>query len=896
MKIKSKKKLITVITLAALTFSSSVAFAKYAYPTYTVGQQTDGSVVATTDQVLIPAGQQVQIGGVRPNAVALNPDGKTAAFLTSGSDFVTVVDLVTGTKKQTLKISDGRSGGPPSGITYSKDGRKLFASDTSGKIMIADVNADGTLTLNSLAILPKSSTSPSYAGPWPVGLALSDDGKTLYVALSGNNTLGIFDIATQKLVDEIPVGNAPYGVVVVGNKAYVSNEGGRPATAGDFTNKSDGTDIVADKQSGAASTGTVSVVDLDTHKTLQSITVGLHPTGMYLHDHYLFVANTNSDSISVIDTTSNNMVKTINIQPFPDAPFGSTPTGLTMTGDGKLVVSLGTNNALGVYKWQPNQPVSFEGLIPTGWYPADVTVDKQQRLIVANLKGIGSLGDGNAKAKMAYSQLGTVSIIPVPKPEDIQNYTKQVFKNNNWNHVNKGDNGQNQDNNGQNHQPVSIPQHIGDPSLIKHVFFIIKENRTYDQVLGDDTRGNGAPDLVQFGKQVTPNEHALATQFPLLDNFYASGIASDEGHQWLNEAYVSSYLEKMEYSGPERGYPYYGGDSLAYSPTGFIWENATKHGRTVRNYGEYANQFSGPQNINWADSKTWFNWYNDSQILEGKKSGSLNAPIGTYQATSDVPSNNWLLNHDYPAFTSVSIPDQYRADIFQREFAGYVKNGNLPNLVMMSLPQDHTGGTSPGFPTPQAQVADNDLALGRIVDTISHSPYWKDSAIFVVEDDAQSGTDHVDGHRTTGFVISPYAKRNIVDSTYYTHIDMVRTIEQILGLPPMNQMDWAARPMNEVFTNRADLTPYNVLQNNIPLDEINPQPTAMNSTVQAWAVASAQSIKSQDELDKHPNVLNHANWYATKGFTTPYPGDIKILLPNEVQETVVSNNNGKAND
>lgn len=296
--------------------------------------------------------------------------------------------------------------------------------------------------------------------------------------------------------------------------------------------------------------------------------------------------------------------------------------------------------------------------------------------------------------------------------------------------------------------------------------------------------------------------------------------------------------------------------------------------------------FNGPQN----EFGTWQDWYRDSQILEGKQSGNWHVPVGTFQTSSDIHSNDVLLNRDFPPF-DLQIPDQYRADIFLKEFQQYVKNGNLPNLSMMSLPNDHTSGTSPGYPTPEAMVADNDLALGRMVDAISHSPYWKDSAIFVVEDDSQNGVDHVDGHRMPAFVISPYAKHNSVNHTYYTQVDVVRTIEQILGLPPMNQMDAAANPMWGAFTDTLDLTPFTVVSNQIPLNVMNPAVTAIPSTTDAgvkqkkWAQAEANAFTgTPGDVDKqNPLLLNRDIWYAVKGFDTPYPGDKKVLVPSDIR-------------
>lgn len=858
-------------------------------PNYNVGTQANGDVVVPSHQIITPAGTQIQISGARPNAVAFSPDGKKAAILIAGCNgcsLVSIVDLATNRVQQTLNPNDG--GAPPDGIVYSREGQQLFMSDTNGEIIVASVDSAGQLTLSNKIALPTLGGGTSY----PIGLALSDDGKSLYVALSRLNSIGVIDIATQKLVSQIPVGNAPYGIVVNGNKAYVSNEGGRAATQADFTNNSSGTQIVADPSSGGSITGTVSVVDLQGGKTIKTITVGLQPTGMTIGGQYLFVANTNGDSVSVINTANDEAIKTINIQPFPDAPFGSTPTGVALLDGGTLAVSLGGNNALALYGWQgPSQPVSFLGLIPTGWYPGQVKLDSSQRLVVPNIKGIGSLGDGTAEAKHAYSEVGTVSFINKPTREELRGLTDKVIHNNGWDQLegeghDRGREGD--DNQGDHREAVAIPHHIGDPSKIRHVFYIIKENRTYDQILGDIGRGNSDSSLTQFGQTVTPNEHALADEFPLLDNYYVSGIASDEGHQWTDEAYVSSYLEKMEFGGRERGYPYNGGDALAYSPAGFLWENALKHGRTTAIFGEFANQFNSPNGSygTYADYPTWQAWYKDAQILAGSLKGTLHAPVGSFQAVSDVPSAQKLLVKDYPPFLSIDVPDQYRAAIFQLHFDQWVKNGDLPDLIVMTLPDDHTAGTNPGFATPRAMVADNDLALGRIVSAISNSPYWKDSAIFVTEDDAQNGTDHVEGHRTTGFVISPYAHRHAVDSTFYTQIDMVRTIEQILGLHPMNQFDLAATPMANAFTDKPNFEPFSVLPNQIPLTETTPITHALNGLQRDWALASASMFLTgfRPDSDEYENLINHANWYSTMGFSTPYPGEGRVLKPSEVKE------------
>jgi hypothetical protein len=373
---------------------------------------------------------------------------------------------------------------------------------------------------------------------------------------------------------------------------------------------------------------------------------------------------------------------------------------------------------------------------------------------------------------------------------------------------------------------------------------VIKENRTYDQILGDDPRGDGDPALAQFGAAVTPNQHRLVLNYPLLDNFYDSGSLSADGHQWATQAYVDDYLEKS-FTDFVRSYPYDGGDALAYSPTGFIWENAIDHGRSVRVYGEYAN-------------------HSDA--------------TGT---RSDVPSLDPLLVRAYPRF-DLSISDTTRVNMIIEDLVRAEQSGDWPNLTLIQLPLDHTVGSAPDAPTPAAEVADNDWSVGRLVDAVSHSRFWASSAIFVVEDDSQAGVDHVDGHRTTAYLASPYAKRGVVDSTYFTQINLVRTIEQILGLPPMNQMDLAAHPMYSVFTDTADLTPFTAVSPRIGLEMRNPPLSALTGVERAWAVA-ARSWQFGRPDETPEELLNRDIWYSVRGFATPYPGDGRVLTPQQVR-------------
>jgi hypothetical protein len=356
-------------------------------------------------------------------------------------------------------------------------------------------------------------------------------------------------------------------------------------------------------------------------------------------------------------------------------------------------------------------------------------------------------------------------------------------------------------------------------------------------------------------------------------------VLSADGHQWTDQAIAPDYIEKG-FTDFSRSYPYNGGDSMVYAPTGFLWTDALAHGLTVKMYGEYAPSFVGPTGQAFG---TWTDWYNDSLILEGKKTGSLHVPVGTFHAVADVPSVAENNNPAFPIFNT-GIPDQYRLDVFFEDFQQYVANKSLPNLIVMTLCDDHTSGGTVGDPTPAAQVADNDLAVGRLVDAVSHSPFWADTAIFFVEDDPQAGVDHVDGHRSLAYIVSPYVRRHQVNHTYYTQISMVRTIEELLGLPPMNQHDKLAAPMTDAFTDVPDLTPYTSIANQIPLDTLNV--ASAKKLQKAWQQEVARYFprgpnQKADVAD--PNLLDHAIWYVNTKFSRPYPGQKRILYPKEIR-------------
>jgi YVTN family beta-propeller protein len=811
-----------------------------------VGRQSDGAVVTPSGQLVTPAGTQVDFAG-RPLAVAIRPDGRTAAFLSGTSiqagtaPLLTVVDLATAKVVQQLRpaASGVASFG---GIVYAPDGKRLYASAIDA-VVEASVAADGSLTTGRRLLV----------GQYPTGLAVSSDGATLYAALNTKNAVAIVDLASGAVRAQVPVGNAPQAVLVVGTKLYVANQGGRVAGRGDHTNLSSGTKVVADANTGAVNNGTVSVIDLKTNR-VSTVNVGLQPTALAAHNGFVYVANTNSDSVSVIDSASGQVVTTFAAEPSPGVGTGSAPTGLEFLSDGRLVVSLGRDNALAVYRvTKPTEPAALEGLLPTGWYPAGLAVNPGgTKVVVANADGIGTLGPvGKSLQELIYNDLGrsvtshtvtawvgSASIIPVPDAAALTAGTRAVAHDNGWDALDHASARSGV-------APVPVPIHVGEPSTIKKVVYIIKENRTYDQVLGDDSRGNGDPRLVQFGPKITPNHHAIARRWVLLDNFYSAGAVSADGHQWVTQADDPDYVERMLSAFPAgRSYPSNGGDALAYLPSGFLWDNAQRHGRTVQVFGEYAKE-------------------------------------GVTPATSDIPSLDKALIRDYPPF-DLSIPDQHRADVFLRSLRDWQRSGNMPDLAIVHLPNDHTTGTTPSYPTPQAQVADNDLALGRILTGLSKSKFWPETAVFVVEDDAQFGVDHVDGHRTVALIASPYATRAKVDSTFYTQVNLVRTIEQILGLPPMNRMDVAATPMFDAFATTPDASPYQTLTPAV-LGTVNKPASALHGAPEkAWAEASARMNFAVPDVEANRPLLNRLIWYATKGYNTPYPGDPHAYLPDQV--------------
>jgi YVTN family beta-propeller protein len=832
-----------------------------------VGPQPDGTVLVPTNQLLSPAGFQLYFPG-RPVDLALSPDRSLLAV--KNMESILLVRMKDRTILQTLVAPKG--GQSFVGILFAPDGKSIYATDSEGRIHIARLLQDNVLQWNEPINLPGpaavedktpglSPTDPAKNPSSPGGMALDPGRNELWVTLSRNNALGRIDL-TSRALTQVPVGMAPYAVLPgPGEKLYVSNWAGRRPKAGEPVASSSGSPVLIDPRNGVAASGTVSVVDKKSLAEVRTIQVGLHPCGMVLNSEKsrLFVANANSDTVSVIDTGADQVVETISVAPGHGRPFGSAPNALVLgPDDGILYVANGTDNAVCVVRLgtlsSPRSTAGrtsvVQGYIPTGWYPGALAIDPSRRyLVAANTKGIGSRNQlTDRKGYSSHDHYGSLSFIPMPDGPELKNYTAQVERNNGMPAIlerlaaKPGA-----------RTPRPVPDKAGEPSVFKHVLYIIKENRTYDQIFGDLPQGDGEPELVHFGREVSPNHHALAEEFVLLDNFYCSGVLSADGHQWATEAYVTDYLEKS-FGGFNRSYPYDGDDPMAYASSGFIWDKVLQKGLSLRVYGEFVQPQITPRNATWTD--IWNDYRNGTQKV-------------TIRAATEVATLQSYLCPTFIGFPSV-MQDVYRAQEFIRELREFEARGDLPAFMIMLLPNDHTNGTRPGFPTPRAMVADNDLALGRIVEAVGKSRFWRDTVIFVTEDDPQAGLDHVDGHRTVGLVISPYTRRHAVVRTNYNQISMLRTIEMILGLPHMNQLDLLAEPMRDCFQDKADLRPYIARANTIPLDEMNPPLNKLSGPQRYWAEKSmALDFEDVDRADE--DTFNRILWHAVKGTSVPYP-------------------------
>jgi YVTN family beta-propeller protein len=977
--------------VSAMIAASSAAMADPStqFPTYTVGPQANGSYVMSTGQIITPAGTVINLsdqlagahGAVRAKQIALNPvnHNYAAVLLMGASSAVDVIDLSTGTITQQYTPFKDTSGSF-TGITYTPDGAHLLFSQDDSYLAVANVDpttdnlsdnthvalaaSNAAINCNGITLGLPSDPVTGLCGQFytggtanPSGVAVTSDSKTAYVLLNQNNTLQAVDLtkastngATAIKGSPVPVGNAPNSVVVNGNNVYVTNEGGRIATSSDFTNSSSGTPIVASRVNGSAITGTISVYDSTTGQITATIeTGGRHPTGMTISGGFLFVTNTGSDNIGVIDLATNRLMRTISVAlPISSGSgfdndwfgddwfggeghgkaFGAQPTSIAIVGS-VAYVSLYTINAIAVLDLSGGAFNPILGYIPTASTPSSIKYDAtHNQLVVSNDKGVGAqavqvTAHGAGPSYNTHEDEGTVSLIQLPSFKTLLTMTNQVYQDNHWDlqaNISSASGG----------NPwapsVAIPRHIGDPSKIKHVFVIVRENRTYDQVLGDVKFGNGDAALAVFAPY-TANVHNLVTRFPLLDNYYDPSRQSADGHDWLVQG-MAPYMDDIQSPDWVRSYPANGQDSLAYQPKGFVWDAAEKQGLKVKIYGEYV-EYAGvsyKQPNGSTSEPSWTQFYNDSLAYEAGKESQL-VYATTVNTISEIPSVQTHSVAHFPVF-DLGIPDQFRVDLWQQDFNKDVAANSVPSLETLWIMCDHTGGP-PGV---AAEQADNDLAIGRIVDAISHSPVWKDSVIFITEDDAQDGVDHVDGHRSPGYVVSPYVIQAqdqggapVVNSTAFTQVNVTRTIEQILGLPPMNQFDLVASPMYNLFTDNppeSNFAPWSHVAPSVPLCTTGASETApyytgvlsgytvVNGTCvptstataknlrklkpieKAWAVAKNKIFQGKQHLpdSEDPDVVNHWAWYEATGYTRPYPGEVKVRWPSEFGNRISATN------
>jgi YVTN family beta-propeller protein len=846
----------------------------------TVGLQKDGRIVVPTNQILQPAGTQVTFPG-RPVDLLAIDDGKL--LVAKNMKDLVFIDPATGKVVQTLALPAAAKGmaGAFSAVGLLAAGDRVLATDSQGAVRVAKRTADGKYAWAGHFALK----APAVGGAaYPTGVALRGADRA-WVCASRGNELQLVALDGGEVEARVPVGVAPYTPVVVGEKVYVSNWGGDRPAKDDPQHKTSGTPVKTDPRTGVANHGSVSVVEKvgGEWKQTKTIAVGGHPSGAAAsrNGSFVYVANANSDTVSVIDTAADKVIETIDCKPEAALPFGTGSNAVALSPDGRtLYVANGTNNCVAVVMLgsevggpmtmgQP-RPSRVEGMIPTGWYPGAVRVSADgKKLFVANVKGHGALfprkadvapkkdgkGDGDdpaapgKKGHNSHDHLGSVSLVDVPGAAALKTYTETVNANNRLGYSLAGMEKPRPD-----AKPVPVPERHGEPSAIEHVIYVVKENRTYDQVFGDVKEGNGDASLCIFGEEVTPNHHKLAHEFVLLDNFYCSGVLSADGHSWANAAYATDYLEK-QFGQFTRSYPYEGSDPLAFPTSGFLWDNALAHKKTFRNYGEFVKSAYEPKGAKWAD--LYADYTNGTNKV-------------TVTATPNLRSLDKYSHPNFPGFP-LTTPDVYRARMFIDELKKFEKKGEFPHLTYLFLPSDHTNGTRPGSPTPRAMVADNDLALGMVVEAVSNSKFWAKTCILVTEDDPQNGFDHVDGHRTVGLVISPYTKRKAVDSTCYNQTGMVKTIELMLGLPPMTQLDLSATPMRGCFTDKPDLTPYAAAKNKIALDEMNKPVEKLTGRAKEFALKSlALDFDEEDRADE--DTLNRILWFSVKG-DRPYPGD-----------------------
>lgn len=770
----------------------------------TAGPQPDGTAITPQGWRVTPAGSQTDLG-LWPMDVAMSPAGNLLLVANAGyaHHSLMAIDPASGDVLQVISAAGAKShgwwdwaSGHPTGyyvgLAFSPDGRHAWASDGPGGALHAFRITGQSLTETQHI---KLADNRGNQHPWPAGIAVSGDGNKLYVAGNLDDTLRVVDPSSRSVLDTVAVGHLPYGVALnaAGTRAFVTNWGA----------------------------SSVTVIDTTTDTVVRTVAVGMHPCAILANPvgNDLYVANGDSDSVTVLDGSTGSVRRTIDLTPYAGAPVGAGPNGLTVSPDGKtLYVANGGDDDIAVVQLgNATTPDHVAGLIPTAWYPSGVAVAPSGRTLFAiNMKGLGAGPHLDPTTYWPAFMHGTLSTIPVPDAGQLAAYTAQVSANDRFGAPPGVPSGS------------VIPSGPGDSTPITHVIYVMKENRTYDQILGDLGKGNGDPSLAIFGQDVTPNQHALARRFVTFDNFYADAEVSADGWSWTTGAYANGYIQRnwpVDYNGYGRPYDFggFGEGTTAGLPgehpgRGFLWDQMATAGVPYRNFGFFVDD-----------------------------------PVDLQ------PSIPGLLGHTdmkYPGW-DLMVPDQVRIDRWLQVFQGYQARGSMPAMQFVYLPSDHTAGTTPRARRPDAMVADNDLALGRLVEAVSHSSFWGSTAIFAVEDDAQDGPDHVDGHRSTMFAISPYTQTGAIDSTFYSSVSVLRTMELIMGVPPMSQFDAVATPMSAAFSGTANLRPYTAVVPGVSL-------FAKNTFESPMAAASLRIDFSNPDLIPM-RLMNRILWKAMRG-------------------------------
>jgi YVTN family beta-propeller protein len=829
------------------------------------------------NRIIQPAGLQIFFGDESHENHALDaslsPDGKWLAV----EERYSIVFISTSDNKVKFILKNNTHpellGGMNtySGITWynSKMGTEVYwgCIGINNRSFVVSAKWDGNIAVFGRMLEYKAIPPAKLALPNEILIRRESGREFIYIAMNGNNQVMKQDFITGETIWSTSTGVAPYGLTMASGKLYVTNWAGRfpDNNTKNIARAPWSFARVDNNAGGSTSEGSVTVLNPGNGEKLKDIIVGLHPNEIISDSRkkYVYVTNSNSDNISVINTFRDDISETISVrlQPEINPFFGDSPNSLCLSADEKILyVANGMDNALAVIKLGNKAAAngdkkgsSVTGFIPTGAYPSAVSILGSKYLYVCNLEGEGvtlGLHDQNS-GNLVYNthhMMASVSVIPVPDQKNLLAYTDTVIAVNDLSRATVS-----REKPRDSVLPRPVPDRIGEPSVFKHVVYIIKENRTYDQVLGDMKQGDGDPGLCIYGAEVTPNTHRLAEEFMLLDNLYVSGKCSAEGHQWTDASIVTDYIEKNMRAW-FRSYPHVQQDALVYSPTGFLWDNAARNGKKVRIYGEASVPLFNKK-MSWTDVYTSF--------LKGEKVDFTNH-------TTIEPVRK-ILSETYPSYGNHEFPDVSRAEAFIKELKGFEaqEGDQLPELMIVALPNDHTGGTRPGLPTPRAMVADNDLALGQIVEALTKSRFWENTVIFIIEDDSQDGWDHVSAYRTVGFVLSPYSRLKSTNHTYYAQPSIVRTIEQILGLTPMNIQDAIANPMTDCFNNIKDMTPYQAVPNNIPLNEMNPELSSLSG--KALHFARKSLLPEFDGIDTgSDDLLNRILWFASKG-NTPYP-------------------------